>query len=106
MSLLQSHWNSAYVNQSPYATVHGMPVAVIGITGYLFLCMLVLTDPKGLTALFSGLGLACGFYLTNIEAHILNVWCAYCVSSLMLTLLIAIVAFAWLLFDPAAIAQA
>lgn len=101
LDLLRSHWNSAYVNQSPYAEVHGIPVAVIGVVGYLLLLMLALTGRKGLMAWSSGLGLAYGLYLTNIEAHILHVWCAYCVSSLMLTVLISIVAFAWVLFDPA-----
>jgi vitamin-K-epoxide reductase (warfarin-sensitive) len=101
LDLLRSHWNSAYVNQSPYAEVHGIPVAVLGIAGYGLLCMLALMGKKGLMVWFSGAGLAYGLYLTNIEAHILHIWCVYCVSSLIFTGLIAIMAFAWLLFDPA-----
>jgi uncharacterized membrane protein len=85
LDLLHSRWNSAYVNQSPYANVHGIPVAVLGIAGYI-VC-------------FSGFGLAYALYLTNIEAHILNAWCVYCVTSLVLSTSIAFLAFGWLLFD-------
>jgi vitamin-K-epoxide reductase (warfarin-sensitive) len=98
IDLLRSSWNSAYVNQSPYAQVHGIPVAVLGIAGYALLVMLALTGRKGLMVCFAGFGLAYGLYLTNIEAHVLHVWCVYCVSSLVLTVLIVFLAFAWLLF--------
>ena len=56
-----------------------------------------------LTVYFAGIGLAYGLYLTNIEAHILHVWCVYCVVSLILTIVIAILAFAALLFDRNAV---
>jgi vitamin-K-epoxide reductase (warfarin-sensitive) len=104
IDLLRSGWNSAYVNQSPYAEVHGIPVAVLGIAGYALLVMLALIRRRVLTVIFAGFGLAYGFYLTNIEAHMLHVWCVYCVSSLILILLITFLAFAWLLFHrtPAA----
>ena len=100
IDLLHSRWNSAYVNQSPYAEVNGIPVAALGIAGYLVLLMLALKRNRRLMVWFAGFGLAYGLYLTNIEAHILQVWCVYCVSSLLLSALIAILAFAWLLFDP------
>ncbi len=99
LDLLHSRWNSAYVNQSPYAEVHGIPVAVLGIAGYLLLVILAWMGRRVLMVCFSGFGLAYALYLTNIEAHILNVWCVYCVTSLILTILIAFLAFGWLLFD-------
>jgi uncharacterized membrane protein len=98
IDLLRSPWNSAYVNQSPYAEVHGIPVAVLGIAGYALLLILALTRRRVLMVYFAGFGLAYGLYLTNIEAHLLHAWCVYCVSSLILTALIALVAFAWLIF--------
>jgi vitamin-K-epoxide reductase (warfarin-sensitive) len=98
IDLLRSSWNSAYVNQSPYAEIHGIPVAVVGIMGYALLLTVALIRSRLLTVYLAGFGLAYGLYLTNIEAHILNAWCVYCVSSLILILLIAILAFAWLLF--------
>ena len=99
IDLLRSHWNSGYVNQSPYAEVHGIPVAVLGIAGYTLLVILAALRRRGLMVYFAGFGLpAYGLYLTNIEAHILHAWCVYCVASLILSLLIAMLAFAWLLF--------
>ena len=99
LDLLHSRWNSAYVNQSPYAEVHGIPVAVLGIAGYVLLVILALMGRRVLMVCFSGFGLAYALYLTNIEAHILRVWCVYCVTSLILSILIAFLAFGWLLFD-------
>jgi vitamin-K-epoxide reductase (warfarin-sensitive) len=74
-------------------------VAVLGIAGYILLVILALQGRRVLMVCFSGLGLAYGLYLTNIEAHILQVWCVYCVTTLILTILIALLAFGWLLFD-------
>jgi vitamin-K-epoxide reductase (warfarin-sensitive) len=95
-----SNWNSAYVNQSPYASVHGIPVAVLGIAGYALLVVLALQRRRALTVFSAGIGVAYAFYLTNIEAHVLGVWCVYCISSLVLIVLIAFLAFGDLIFAP------
>jgi vitamin-K-epoxide reductase (warfarin-sensitive) len=100
IDLLGSKWNSEYVNQSSYSEVHGIPVAVLGISGYALLVILALLRRRVLTVYFAGIGVAYAFYLTNIEAHILQVWCVYCVSSQILILAIAILAFGTLIFDP------
>jgi len=34
---INEKWDCGIVNHSPYATLHGIPVAVIGIAGYLLL---------------------------------------------------------------------
>ena len=99
IDLTHSAWNSAYVNQSSFATVYRIPVAVLGVAGYSLLAVLALLRRVVLTVYFAGIGLAYGIYLTNIEAHILHVWCVYCVSSLILTVVIAFLAFASLIFD-------
>jgi len=96
--VMHSHWNSAYVNQSPYAEVYGIPVAVFGIVGYALLVVLALQRRRAFTVYFAGIGLAYALYLTNIEAHILGVWCVYCVSSLILIVLITFLAFGELIF--------
>jgi uncharacterized membrane protein len=103
IDLIHSAWNSAYVNQSSFATVYGIPVALLGAAGYLLLAVLVLLRRVVLTAYFAGIGLAYGLYLTNIEAHILQVWCVYSVASLILIVAIAILAFASLIFDRNAV---
>src|ERR1700734_1634114 len=71
IDLLSSRWNSAYVNQSEYAEVHGIPVAMFGIVGYALLALLSLLRRRVLLVYFAGFGFAYAFYLTNIEAHIL-----------------------------------
>ncbi len=97
--LLRSRWNCAYVNQSPYAEVYGVPVAVLGIGGYALLAMLALLRLRLLTVYFAGIGLAYALYLTDVEAHILEVWCVDGVSSLIVMTLLVFVAFAALIFD-------
>jgi len=93
-----SDWNSAYVNQSPYAEVHGVPVAVLGIAGYALLVVFALLRRRALTVYLAGIGLAYALYLTDVEARILHVWCAFCVSSFILIVLIAFLAFGDLIF--------
>jgi uncharacterized membrane protein len=103
IALLHSAWNSAYVNQSSFATVHGVPVALLGVAGYTLLVVLALRRLTLLTVYFAGIGVAYGLYLTNIEAHILHVWCVYCVASLILIVVLAFLAFAALIFGRTAV---
>ena len=100
IDVLYSNWNSAYVNQSSYAEVYGIPVAVLGIAGYALLAVLALLRRTALTVCFAGIGLAYALYVTDIEAHFLRVWCVYSVSSLILSVLIVFFAFGTLIFDP------
>lgn len=93
-----SNWNCAYVNQSSYAEVHGIPAAVFGIAVYTLLVVLALLRRRVLTVYAAGIGLAYGLYITNIEGHILRVWCVYGVSSLILIVLISFLAFGDLIF--------
>ena len=99
IDVLHSHWNSAYVNQSSYAEVKGVPVSVLGIVGYALLGVLAFLRRRVLTVYAAGIGLAYALYLTEIEAHILQVWCVYCVVSLILIVLIAFLSFGDLIFD-------
>jgi len=93
IELLHSNWSCAYVNQSPDAEVYGVPVALLGIASYALLVALVVLRKTVLTAYWAGIGIAYGLYITNIEARVLYVWCAYWVSSLILIVLIAFIAF-------------
>lgn len=92
-----SYWNSSAVNHSPYAVVDGIPVAVLGIAGYALMGALAFYRRRELTAVCSLFGLAYGLYLTNIEAHILQLWCVYCVVSLAIITFIVFLAFGELL---------
>ncbi len=96
----KSSWNSAFVDRSPYSVVAGIPLALFGIAGYAALGLLAWFRRNTLTAIASMLGLAYSIYLTNIEAHILNVWCVYCLASLSVIVLITLLAFGQLIFGP------
>jgi uncharacterized membrane protein len=43
-------------------------------------------------------GFAFALYLTHIEAHVLGVWCLYCVISQAIIALLLLLAIAWLLW--------
>jgi len=78
----QDRWDCGIVNHSPYAMLFGVPVAVIGIAGYLLLGVLAFRKAYRvmLVAALGGLGFA--LYLAHIESAVLGVWCIYCVISL------------------------
>jgi len=79
---INERWDCGIVNHSPYATLGGIPVAVIGIAGYFLLG--VLAQRRAYRWLLAAAlpGLAFSLYLAHIEAHVLGVWCIYCVASL------------------------
>jgi uncharacterized membrane protein len=99
IEIVNSSWNCAYVNQSPYAEVRGIPMAVLSIAAYVLLAVLALLRRRALTVYFAGIGLAYLLYITSIQGQILRVWCAYGVSSLVLMTLITFVAFGELIFE-------
>ena len=93
---INSHWDCGIVNHSRYSMIDHVPVAAIGIAGYLLLGVLSLLRLRPLTVLAALLGLAFALYLTNIEAHKLEVWCLYCVCSQIIIALITLFSLLWL----------
>ncbi|MHB8303751.1 MAG: vitamin K epoxide reductase family protein [Acidobacteriaceae bacterium] len=89
---INAHWDCGIVNHSRYSVVHGVPVAAIGVAGYLLLGLLALLRKKLPTLLFALVGLGFALYLSHIEASLLGVWCLYCVISQGIIALIAILA--------------
>ena len=91
---INERWDCGIVNHSPYAMVPGtgIPVAVLGIAGYLL--MAALAWRRAWRALLAAAlaGLAFSLYLAHIEAHVLGVWCIYCVISLGIISLISFLA--------------
>lgn len=86
---LGESFNCDIVNRSTYSVVLGVPVALIGILGYLSLLALgtiyrekAETPAMLLIASLSGLGFA--LYLTYVEGFVLTTWCVLCLSSLVL----------------------
>lgn len=92
---INARWDCGVVNHSRYSVIHGVPVAAIGIVGYLVLGVLAFMRRRNLTLLASFVGLAFSLYLTNIEAHRLEVWCLYCVTSQVLIAFITLLAAFW-----------
>jgi uncharacterized membrane protein len=88
-------FNCDIVNRSTYSVIFGLPVALIGIIGYLVLLALATfyrskaeTPVMLLIASLAGLGFA--LRLTYIEGFVLAAWCILCLSSLALILSIAV----------------
>ena len=79
---INERWDCGVVNHSPYAMLAGIPVAALGIAGYLLMGALAFLRSFRLLLVPSFGGLAFSLYLANIEAHVLGVWCIYCVISL------------------------
>ena len=79
---INERWDCGNVNHSPYAALGGIPVAVIGIVGYLLLGGLALRSAYRLLLAAALPGLAFSLYFAHIEADVLGVWCIYCVASL------------------------
>ncbi|HKN36083.1 MAG TPA: vitamin K epoxide reductase family protein [Terriglobales bacterium] len=88
-------FNCDMVNRSVYSVVMGVPVALIGVVGYLaLLAMATVYRSKAETPamlLIGALaGLAFALYLTYVEALVLAVWCILCLSSFTLIFAIAL----------------
>ncbi|HVI07169.1 MAG TPA: vitamin K epoxide reductase family protein [Candidatus Binatia bacterium] len=79
---INERWDCGIVNHSPYAMLAGIPVAVIGICGYVLIAALAWLRAYRLLLAAALGGLGFSLYLAHVEAHILGVWCIYCVMSL------------------------
>ena len=79
---INEHWDCGVVNHSPYAMLGPVPVATVGIIGYILMGILASIRSYRLLLVPTFAGVAFSLYLANIEAHILGVWCIYCVISL------------------------
>ena len=84
---INDRWDCGIVNHSPYAVFpkgseHGIPVAIIGIAGYLLLGGLALGRFYRTMLVISVPAVAFSLYLASIEEHVLGVWCLYCAISL------------------------
>jgi vitamin-K-epoxide reductase (warfarin-sensitive) len=79
---INERWDCGVVNHSPYAVFAGVPVAAIGIAGYMLMAVLAWPRFYRLLLVPTFAGLAFSLRLADIEAHVLGVWCIYCVISL------------------------
>jgi uncharacterized membrane protein len=89
-----SAFNCDAVNRSVYSSIGGIPVALIGILGYVALLALATVyrrkaETPAMLLLASLCGLGFALYLTYIEKFVLAVWCILCLSSLGIIFAIA-----------------
>lgn len=92
---INEKWDCGIVNHSPYAEVRGVPVAAIGVMGYLVIGVFAMLRRRGLLLAAALVGTAFALYLTNIEARVLGVWCLYCVISQGIIALLTLLAIGW-----------
>jgi vitamin-K-epoxide reductase (warfarin-sensitive) len=90
-------FNCDIVNRSIYSKLFGIPVAAIGLAGYLLLAILARINREkklfsSILILGSVIGLSFACYLTYVEVKILATYCILCLGSQTCILLITIFA--------------
>jgi uncharacterized membrane protein len=102
---INAHWDCGVVNHSHFAVLHlmgqSLPVAAIGIAGYVVLFVLALAQRWGFAFIAAVAGCIFALYFTWIEAHVLQVWCLYCVISQATIALIVLLSMVMTLRRPA-----
>jgi uncharacterized membrane protein len=94
---INEKWDCGIVNHSPFAEIAHVPVAAIGIAGYLLLGGLALARRRRWLAVLAIGALGFSLYLTRIEKYVLEVYCLYCVISLGIITIITILSL-WCVF--------
>jgi len=93
---INEKWDCGIVNHSPFAEIAHVPVAAIGIAGYLAIAVLSFMRRRAWLVAASLVGLGFALYLTNIERTVLEVWCLYCVISQGIIALITLLSLGWM----------
>jgi vitamin-K-epoxide reductase (warfarin-sensitive) len=94
---INEHWDCGIVNHSSYSMLfHTIPVAAVGMAGYLALGILALARRRILFLATAIVGFAFALRLSGIERNVLQVWCLYCVISQCIIALITLFGIAWL----------
>ena len=82
------------VQESSYAEVAGIPVALLGLLGYVAVLVLVAWDSELARTLAAAIALvAAGFavYLIVLQAFVIDAWCIWClVNDLVIVPLLAV----------------
>jgi uncharacterized membrane protein len=94
---INDRWDCGIVSHSSYSVLFHVPVAAIGVVGYLLLGVLALARRRILLLVAALLGLGFALHLSSIERNVLEVWCLYCVISQGIIALIALLSTAWLI---------
>lgn len=98
---INEKWDCGIVNHSSYSLVGGIPVALIGVIGYLGMLWLGLARQRAVLLVVSLGALGYSLYLAHIERDVIGVWCLYCVISLGIIAAIVVVDSIWLIMEKA-----
>ena len=93
---INERWDCGVVNHSPFAVIGKVPVAAIGILGYLAMGALALGRQRFALHVVALAGLVFALRLTFIEKYDLLVWCLYCVISQGIIALMVLLSLGWL----------
>jgi uncharacterized membrane protein len=96
---INDKWDCGTVNHSEYAVIHGIPVAALGIVGYLLIAVLGYLREKELLLIVILLALPITVHLTDIEKYVLQIWCLYCVISQGILAILALFSIGWILIS-------
>ncbi len=82
-------FNCDLVNHGPYGEIAGVPVAAIGVIGYVMMLAVAIQFRKtkdlalGKILVAAGvLGVAFSVYLSALEEFVIHAWCLICLASL------------------------
>ena len=92
---LNATFNCDLVNRSTFSEFHDIPVALVGLLGYILLFALSLKPGRVATIFrFASAAVGAGFaiYLAYVEAYVLAVWCLLCIGSLAMISTITVLA--------------
>ncbi len=103
---INEKWDCGVVNHSPYSEIAHIPVAAIGIAGYLALAGLALARKRFPLFVAALVGLGFALRLTSIEEFAICAWCIYCVISQVLIALITLLALGWFTSEYLALKRA
>jgi uncharacterized membrane protein len=103
---INAHWDCGTVNHSSFSVVAHVPVAILGIAGYLLLGCLSLARQRFLTFLVASLGFLFAFRLSMIEQYGLGVWCLYCAISQAIIAFTLLFSLAWFTAEYIALKRA
>jgi uncharacterized membrane protein len=94
------------VQQSRYAELGGIPVAVLGLGGYVAILLTLLRDDeiaRMATAIIALTGFGFSVWLTFVEIDRLHAICIWCVGSAICMTLLAILSAVRLVSDPVSV---
>ena len=94
---INEHWDCGIVNHSSYSMIGPIPVAAIGILGYLALAALSFARRRALVVAGAVPAMGFALYLSHIEKDVLFVWCLYCVISQCIIALFLLLSIGWLI---------